>query len=145
MRILLAVTFCLLFGTSVVASKQNMEWKWYFSSFGSPEQGSDVFVRSGTANIVFDEQTVEIKFNEKKLPEIKSTYIGSLKRNGEIDGRLVGFFFHGDEYWSGTYRQKNISGCIYEEFLLRLDAGAPDGSLMVITRSHGDCEVIEHK
>lgn len=138
MRTLICWIFLALMCVSVYAHEAIRPWNWYFSGFNSPNSGSDVLIRSGTARVVFEARRVRIGFTEKGMPEMKATYAGYRTTKGLVKGQLNGYFLHGSEIWNGVYRQVNVDGCHFEEIVLR--SGIPDGSALVLSRVRGKCQ-----
>lgn len=131
--------FGILLSGVVHSATKDQPWNWYFASFNSPSVGSEIFVRSGIAQVLISGEDVQIKFSESRIPELKATFTGKINREGDVKGVLDKFFQEGEEVWGGRYSILLVSkNCKIEEILIR--SGVPDGSVLAVTRTGGECQ-----
>ncbi len=131
----------LLFATlSVSVSAKNTEggWNWYYAAFYSPSIGSKVLLRSGTATVRISKAAVFLQFTEEDHTDMQASFSGQISDAGNVRGALKDFFPSGTDNFSGSYRQRKIDSCHWQELILR--PAVPDGSALVISRIEGACQ-----
>jgi hypothetical protein len=129
----------LLFLSGVANAADDQLWNWYVAGFNSPSTGSGVFVREGTARVEVNGDGLKIHLYEQKRPELDSNFIGKKSSEGNVEGRLNGFFPVGDDDLDGRYTALFFSSeCKVEEIVLRF--GVPDGTVLAISRTIGRCQ-----
>lgn len=139
MRIRIYYFIALALWTSLACAKEHETWNWYYAAFYAPSPESKLLVRSGTAQVSIASNKIHIAFNERDSPDVRASFNGEMTRTGAVKGTLNGFFMHGAESRSGSYREMgSIRNCHWQEIVLR--PSVPDGSVLTIARTEGKCQ-----
>lgn len=120
-----------------IADSGKENWRWYYSSFSSPELSATIFIRNGTAQVTMNNKKIKIIFNEPALPEENPVFNGTYYQN-KVIGMLSNFFPSRGESLSGVLETKKYGECNFMEIVLR--SGVPDSSMLVISKIDGNCQ-----
>ncbi len=131
--------FLLLFSAGGFADEKGQLWNWYYAGFNSPDVGSGLFTRSGTARVEFSATKILIRFSEPALPNWGASFEGRIGKSPGLVGVLKDFFPSGSEAFSGQLnKMKAGKDCQMQEILLR--PHVYDGSVLALSRIEGKCQ-----
>ncbi len=125
------------FSTIASADEMTDGWRWYYSSYYSPKTDTKILVRNGVANVIINDNIVEIEFIENGFEDSKYKFVGKIK-NGNITGKLINFFPSADEVMQGNYRKKEIPNCEFRQIIIYPEY--PDGSTLMVSKIDGACQ-----
>jgi hypothetical protein len=99
----------------------------------------ELLIRRGRAQVEMKNQKLTVKFSEIDYSEGRALFEGPVSKGGVIKGKLIRFFMHEDEFWTGHYSEARIDGsCLMKRILLQ--SGLPDSSVLVISNQEGLCQ-----